>query len=176
VSVIDRARDALAAFRGEPMGRPLGVLRTITFDCEDVWVMQRFWMATLEYGEFEEPDLADPFFENLREAGVPEEGLRSRGGAAYPGRPVLYFQQVPEAKTAKNRMHLDIVVPDARAKVKELVALGATVQPESQPSEIDLAFDRAFDSADDVWIFLRDPEGNEFCVGETQASRTGRDG
>ena len=60
---------------------------------------------------------------------------------------------MPEAKTAKNRVHLDIHVgPDAiRAKVDELVALGAIEVGD-------------FDEPGGRWISMRDPEGNEFCV------------
>jgi hypothetical protein len=70
-----------------------------------------------------------------------------------PGRPRLLFQQVPEGKTVKNRMHLDLRVGAERreAEVARLVAAGATeLHRASQgPHE---------------WATLADPEGNEFCV------------
>ncbi|WP_410565045.1 VOC family protein [Amycolatopsis sp. cmx-4-61] len=65
--------------------------------------------------------------------------------------PALLFQPVPEEKTVKNRLHLDLtpVGRDQRSEVERLVVLGAKV----------LA-----DPPDDPWIVLADPEGNEFCV------------
>lgn len=67
--------------------------------------------------------------------------------------PRLLFQTVPEPKTVKNRMHLDIAVgPDEReAKVEALVAAGAT---------------RLWDGEQGphMWVTMADPEGNEFCV------------
>jgi hypothetical protein len=70
-----------------------------------------------------------------------------------PGRPRVLFQAVPEAKTVKNRVHLDVRVGAERreAEVARLVGLGATElwRGAQGPSE---------------WVTLADPEGNEFCV------------
>jgi hypothetical protein len=80
-----------------------------------------------------------------------------RAGAALtspdPGRPRVLFQQVPEAKTVKNRVHLDLRVgPERREdEVTRLLALGAT--------ELYRASQGPFE-----WATLADPEGNEFCV------------
>ncbi|MEV4052278.1 VOC family protein [Amycolatopsis sp. NPDC049688] len=65
--------------------------------------------------------------------------------------PALLFQPVPEDKAGKNRLHLDLapVERDQRAEVERLVMLGAKVLD---------------DPADDPWVVLADPEGNEFCV------------
>jgi hypothetical protein len=78
--------------------------------------------------------------------------------------PAIGFLKVPEGKTAKNRMHIDIRVAagrpvdqtlreqEIRAKVAELVAAGATTVRED-------AFDGQLDH-----VVMQDPEGNEFCV------------
>ena len=65
----------------------------------------------------------------------------------------MLFQAVPEAKTVKNRLHLDVHVgPDAReAEVARLLGLGAT--------ELWRSFQGSYG-----WVTLADPEGNEFCV------------
>ncbi|MFJ9678119.1 VOC family protein [Streptomyces sp. NPDC101194] len=65
----------------------------------------------------------------------------------------LLFQRVPEAKTAKNRLHLDVHAGPGRreAEVKRLEALGATAL-------------REVDQPGGRWTVLADPEGNEFCV------------
>ena len=63
--------------------------------------------------------------------------------------------RVPEPKTAKNRMHLDLTAPDPEAEVARLVELGAT---------------RVADMEEwgDQWTVLQDPEGNEFCVAQSR--------
>ncbi|MGY1671198.1 VOC family protein [Geodermatophilus sp. SYSU D00710] len=70
-----------------------------------------------------------------------------------PDRPRVLFQRVPEGKTVKNRLHLDLRVGDDRreAEVARLLSLGAT--------ELWRASQGPFD-----WVTLADPEGNEFCV------------
>jgi hypothetical protein len=70
-----------------------------------------------------------------------------------PGRPRVLFQSVPEAKTVKNRVHLDVRVGADRreAEVARLIGLGAT--------ELWRAAQGPYE-----WVTLADPEGNEFCV------------
>ncbi|TFV90523.1 VOC family protein [Blastococcus sp. CT_GayMR16] len=70
-----------------------------------------------------------------------------------PGRPRVLFQHVPEAKTVKNRVHLDVRVGAERqeAEVARLTKLGAT--------ELWRASQGPY-----AWVTLADPEGNEFCV------------
>ena len=64
--------------------------------------------------------------------------------------PGLLFAQVPERKTIKNRLHLDLRPVDQEAEVARLVNLGATHADVGQ--------------RDESWVVLADPEGNEFCV------------
>ncbi len=83
------------------------------------------------------------------------------GGAHYtacrPGPdavgPKIVFQQVPEAKSVKNRVHLDLVVDDIEAESKRWLALGAT-RVSAQPVCEDGG----------CWIVMLDPEGNEICL------------
>lgn len=63
----------------------------------------------------------------------------------------MMFIAVPEGKTVKNRMHLDLQADDRAAEVARLVELGATVVHDK-------------DEWDTRWTTLTDPEGNEFCV------------
>ncbi len=66
----------------------------------------------------------------------------------------LTFQKVPEGKSAKNRVHLDMFVDDIAAEVERLVGLGAAViSPAGEPSHLGF-----------VAVVLKDPEGGEFCV------------
>ena len=65
--------------------------------------------------------------------------------------PLLLFQPVPEDRSGKNRLHLDLAprTGTQEAEVERLVELGAT---------------RLADPPEDPWVVLADPEGNEFCV------------
>ena len=63
------------------------------------------------------------------------------------------FAKVPEPKTAKNRMHLDVATTDVEAEVARLLELGATRV-------------RDVDEWGYVWTVMQDPEGNEFCVAQ----------
>ena len=71
--------------------------------------------------------------------------------AAKDGGPHWYFMQVPEGKTAKNRMHPDLAAPDLAAEVDRIVGLGAKTAAEH-------------DEGGFRWVTLQDPEGNEFDV------------
>ena len=71
-----------------------------------------------------------------------------------PGFPRLVFVQVPEAKTVKNRLHLDLATDDMEATAKRVVELGGSVVEERSRGP------------EDVWTIMKDPEGNEFCIGE----------
>ncbi|SDF18484.1 hypothetical protein SAMN05660485_02804 [Blastococcus fimeti] len=121
------------------------------------------WWAEALGWQVEPQDEA--FITRMVQAGAASEAdtMRHRGalvwalGAAIaspePGRPRVLFQRVPEPKTVKNRLHLDVHVgPERReAEIARLVGLGATeLWRESQgPME---------------WATLADPQGNEFCV------------
>ena len=78
-----------------------------------------------------------------------------------PG-PKLLLQQVPEPKTTKNRMHLDIDAVDIEAEATRLEALGARRVADDQLHEHGTS-----------WILMTDPEGNEFCVCDGGANQAG---
>ena len=65
--------------------------------------------------------------------------------------PILTFIPVPEGKTVKNRLHIDLAPDDRDAEVDRLIGLGATRADIGQESDVS-------------WVVLADPEGNEFCV------------
>jgi predicted enzyme related to lactoylglutathione lyase len=104
-------------------------------------------------------DCSDP--ERLAEFWAPALGYLSLGTAGSyvlllpngkPG-PKLLLQRVPEAKTVKNRMHLDIETADIEAEATRLEALGARRVRDDHLHEHGTS-----------WILMNDPEGNEFCV------------
>jgi predicted enzyme related to lactoylglutathione lyase len=116
-------------------GRPDTEL-AVVLDCQDLAGMGAFWAAALGYRT--EP--SDETYQSV----LPPDG----NGVE------LLLQRVPEAKGAtKNRLHLDLRVPDLDAEVSRLTGLGARVLTESPIVENGW-----------TWHVLADPEGNEFCV------------
>lgn len=109
-----------------------------TFDCADARAQALFWAAVTGWTAAER----DATPGHVEYAVVP------------PGesRPRLYFTTVPEPRTAKNRIHLDLVPPgdDPQAELARLLGLGASVA-DGQPPGVS-------------WLILTDPEGNEFCL------------
>jgi hypothetical protein len=134
----------------------------IAVDCARPHELADWWAETLGW-EVEPQDEA--FIQRMVAEGhaSEEQTVRHRGALVWksatalrspdPGRPRMLFQAVPEAKTVKNRLHLDVHVgADQReAEVARLVGRGATeLWRESQGPY--------------AWVTLADPEGNEFCV------------
>ncbi|PZF84433.1 VOC family protein [Jiangella anatolica] len=123
----------------------MAVLSEIVVDCRHAPSLARFWAAVLDGYEVMPYDDAE--VARLAALGLtPETDPTVAVGG--PG-PTLFFQQVPEPKTVKNRVHLDVEAADRAAEVDRLVALGASVH-----------------SVQKTWTVLLDPEGNEFCVAQ----------
>lgn len=142
----------------------------VTVDCADPDRLARFWAIALRYQLQEPPEGFDSWADYWRSAGLPEEELGSADG--YDAiidpdgvGPRIWFQQVPEAKIVKNRVHLDLAVGGGRdvaletrrsrvrAEADRLVAAGATLlRVLEQPG------------LDHFGVVLQDPEGNEFCI------------
>ncbi|MFF7647238.1 VOC family protein [Streptomyces canus] len=121
-------------------------LRDIVFDCAHPAATARFWAAALDDCAVAPYD--DEELDRLRTLGITDIEddptvlvESSRGG------PRLWFQLVPEGKSCKNRIHLDLFATDTEAEAGRLVGLGATVR------------NRYADH-----LLLVDPEGNEFCL------------
>ncbi len=106
---------------------------SVVVDAADPHALARFWAAALGYQVVYE---------------APEEVVVVKDEHTAPG---LVFGLVPEAKTVKNRLHLDLNPDDQQAEVERLLALGARHADVGQGPEV-------------TWVVLADPEGNEFCV------------
>ena len=136
----------------------------VTLDCADPHTLADWWAETLGW-QVEPSDEA--FIRRMISEGHAVEGdtkvhngaLVWKEGAAirHPDglerAPRLLFQLVPEAKTVKNRMHLDVRTggDDLDAVVEKLTARGATFLHKGRQGP-------------HTWVTLADPEGNEFCV------------
>ncbi len=146
----------------------------ITFDAHDPRTLSIFWRDVLGYVHpnppgVELPEGADPLAawdDFLERSGVPEDQRNSSSALEDPdgAGPRIFFQQVPEGKVAKNRVHLDVrTASDLRgdermaaleAECDRLVGMGATRLARHEPAEpLSIGF-----------IVMADPEGNEFCL------------
>ena len=112
-------------------------LRDICFDCADHYRVARFWAEVLGY--------------SLRPA-APGEEPDSVAIDAADGSPRMWYSKVPEPKIVKNRVHIDINLPD-RGEMDRLHRLGARTLQEIRDAQGRLK-----------WTIMADPEGNEFCA------------
>jgi catechol 2,3-dioxygenase-like lactoylglutathione lyase family enzyme len=105
----------------------------IAIDCRDAAALAAFWADALDYRVLEDEDPTEVLI-------VPREGSGPR----------FILLQVPEEKSVKNRLHLDLRPDDQAAEVSRLLDMGATKADVGQ-GEVS-------------WVVLQDPEGNEFCI------------
>lgn len=125
----------------------------LTFDAADPPALASFWGLALGYVEQPPPPGFDSWEAFAVANDMPPESTGDYGALVDPDGvgPRLLFLKVPEPKTAKNRMHLDIAVSDRDAHVARLIEAGATmIESRSE-----------FGSS---WTVMEDPEGNVFCV------------
>jgi predicted enzyme related to lactoylglutathione lyase len=119
-------------------------IRNIGIDTNDVDRTVAFWQAATGYVERARISdyvlLADPHGQGAN----------------------VLVQRVPERRSGKNRLHLDLAVDDVDTAAETLVGLGATRL-------------RRFDEPGDTWVVLTDPDGNEFCVCQNEPKIPGPD-
>jgi catechol 2,3-dioxygenase-like lactoylglutathione lyase family enzyme len=117
-------------------------IHNVTFDCADARGLAAFWSELLGWNVYYDDD--------------PEVVV----APAYPNHGLgLLFIPVPEGKTAKNRVHLDLAPHEGTrdAWVERALVLGATVVGDHRTAE------------GPGWVTMADPEGNEFCVERSPA-------
>lgn len=105
---------------------------SVVVDCNDLRRVAEFWAAV--FGD--------------QVQGPDEEGVLWLD--ASPAHPELLFVPVPESKSVKNRLHLDLRPDDQAAEVQRVLDLGAR--------RVDIG------QGEVSWVVLADPEGNEFCI------------
>jgi hypothetical protein len=140
----------------------------LVIDCADPDRLSRFWAAALHYQFEPAPEGFESWDDYYRDLGLGEEDLgigEDRISDPDGAGPRIWFQQVKEVKTVKNRLHLDISVGGGRdvpmqtrvarvdAEAQRLVGLGATMtRALGEPG------------LDHYGIAMTDPEGNEFDI------------
>jgi hypothetical protein len=112
----------------------------LCIDCAEPEPLARFWCDVLGY-EVDEID-------------EDEVSIKDPSGSA----PLILFLKVPEAKSVKNRLHIDVNAVDMSQdeEVERIIGLGAR--------RVDIG------QGEQTWVVLADPEGNEFCVLRSRAS------
>ena len=127
----------------------------VTFDAAGPRALADFWCRVLGYVEQPPPPGYDNWDDALDAMGIDRTDPDRAFAIVDPEGlgPRVFFLKVPEGKTAKNRVHLDVRVGAdvMHERAREVVALGARLVGE-------------FDELDGHWITLLDPEGNEFCI------------
>jgi Glyoxalase-like domain len=137
----------------------------VVIDCTDPHSLAQFWAEALGYVIQPPPPGFDSWEDFAEQIGIPPEDYDRLSAVVDPERtrPRVLFQKVSEAKTVKNRVHLDIdVAPGvafgsaerkaaARARCEQLAARGATLL-------------RELDEPAGWCLVMADPEGNEFCL------------
>ena len=120
-------------------------IHEITFDARDSHALAVFWGALLE--------------REIRPGDMPQDD--SVLVMPTPGQPGLLFLRVPEGKTAKNRIHLDLWPTSTKRdeQVERAIELGAVVLDDWRRED------------GTGWVVFADPEGNEFCIGRSAAER-----
>jgi hypothetical protein len=148
--------------------RLVGIRFQLVIDCTDPEQLARFWAAALGY-ELEPPPEGFPDWDEYwRSIGVPDEDLGIGADCIIDPQgagPRIWFQVVPERKTLKNRLHLDIHASGGRsvplaarkervdAEASRLADLGATV--------LRVLYEEGIDH---YGVAMKDPEGNEFDI------------
>jgi len=137
----------------------------VVFDAADPPALAAFWGEAIGYVEEDPPEGFDSWEAWAVANDLPREDWDNYASRVDPdgAGPRLFFQRVPEPKTAKNRVHLDLDVSGGRGTplefrrrkvadaVERAVAAGATRVKD-------------YDEAGQHWVVLQDPEGNEFCL------------
>ncbi len=151
----------------------------LTIDCQDPARLVAFWQPLLEYYVPPPPPPHTTWADWYRAVGVPDDEIEGDGAdrlVPSGGRPAdgqeasgpgvaIWFQPVPERKTVKNRLHLDLRVTGGRSTPRD-----------QRRADIQIAVDAVIaaggslirlgeeDAADHVFAVMADPEGNEFCL------------
>ncbi|UBU15823.1 VOC family protein [Nonomuraea gerenzanensis] len=126
----------------------VSVVQNVAIDCADAYELARFWSEVT----------GSPLHPEDRPGDEETQVLLPEG-------PVLHFNQVPEPKTGKNRLHLCLQPASSREEeVERLLGLGATMVVDRRNGD------------GTGWAVLADPEGNEFCVLRSSAERAATTG
>jgi hypothetical protein len=140
----------------------------LTIDANDPTSLARFWAQALGYQSAPPAEPTTTWHAHYRERLGGETAFADRLFDPTGSGPAIWFQEVPETKAGKNRLHLDLYptgrdnaltlerrIEIVEAKVAEVIGMGATLERRTR-----------HDDPDDpvYYVVMHDPEGNEFCI------------
>jgi hypothetical protein len=136
----------------------------VVFDAAEPEKLAAFWGLALGYIPEPPPDGFASWEEFARSIGLPEDEWGEQASRGDPDGlgPRLYFQRVPEGKTAKNRVHLDVRVAGRAVRGPERERLVQERVQRLLEAGAEVAWRN--DDKRGRSVVMRDPEGNEFCV------------
>ncbi|HEY2442591.1 MAG TPA: VOC family protein [Streptosporangiaceae bacterium] len=158
----------------EPMGGPMAVRFQMVVDCTDPELLASFWAAALGYVLEPPPEGFATWDDWRRDIGLPDSELGIGADSIVDPRgegPRIWFRVEPDAKVAKNRLHLDIHVSGGRS-----VTEGRSIPLATRTQRVDAEARRLADlgatitgalgdgSLDHYAVGMKDPEGNEFDI------------
>lgn len=118
-------------------------IHNVTFDAREPRLLGRFWSRVTGYAVVDERD------DFVRLQAPDELGVR-----------LILFLRVEDPTPGKNRVHVDLAARQPQEEIERLRRLGATLVDEPVDGE------PSWRAANGIeWVVLRDPEGNEFCLG-----------
>ncbi len=135
----------------------------VVFDCADPQRMAAFWSEAIGYQVQPPPEGFATWDDFLTSIGVPEDAFNSASAIVDPAGsgPRIFFQQVPEHKITKNRVHLDLNVGGGRETPVEVRRTRVDAEAE-RLSAIGATTVRSYDENGEYWVAMLDLEGNEF--------------
>lgn len=138
----------------------------ITIDCIGPDALADFWAEVLGYQVQPPPAPFTTWDEALDAWGVPEAEHDSRSALVDPdgSGPRIFLQRVPEGKSAKNRLHLDVRVAPGLVGQERMAALQAESQRLQDLGAHELYRVEPDGRIEAGFITMADPEGNEFCL------------
>ncbi len=136
----------------------------ITFDARDPDALAQFWAQALGY-EVQPPPEGFDSWEKWLEANNLQHMTGHASAIVDPdgARPRIYFQRVPESKSAKNRVHLDVNVV-GRRDVSTEERRAALEREADRLVRLGASRTGLYEEPGEMWMVMADPEGNEFCL------------
>ena len=126
-------------------------IHNVTFDARDPRLLGRFWSRVTGYAVVDERD------DFVRLQAPDELGVR-----------LILFLRVEDPTPGKNRVHVDLAARQPQEEIQRLLRLGASLVDEPVDGE------PSWREANGIeWVVLRDPEGNEFCLGSVPGPASG---
>ena len=143
----------------------MGIQVQITFDAADPAGLADFWAVALGYITQPPPAGFDSWDAWATKMGIPEENWNDARALVDPdgSGPRIFFQRVPEGKTAKNRVHLDVNAGGGH-EVEYADRIDAVDRHVATLIDAGARKLEVFTQRGEYWIIMQDPEGNEFCV------------